>query len=163
MGRGKRIYFQNAVYHICIRGNNKQAILARDEDKIAFLNSLQKYKLRFDFKLHAFVLMINHVHLVIAATNQNNISKIMQAVTLSYSQKFRKKYNYTGYVWQGRFKSSIIDKDKYIIACINYIHNNPVRAKMVDNVKKYPWSSYHRYFEAFDPMERFISVDVFKG
>ena len=65
------------------------------------------------------------------------------AIALFYSQKFRHKYNYTGYVWQGRFKSNLIEEDSYILQCIEYIHNNPVRAGMVEDPEDYPWSSYN--------------------
>ena len=145
MGRIKRIYYNNAVYHISIRGNNKQMILREDLDKIVFLKTLRKFKNRFKFKLFGFVIMDNHVHLVIETNDSINISKIMQAVALSYSQKFRHKYNYTGYVWQGRFKSNVIDNDRYILECINYIHNNPIRAGVVNSIEEYPWSSYNFY------------------
>ena len=74
-----------------------------------------------------------------------NISKIMQAITLSYSVKFRKKYSYSGYVWQGRFKSNVIDGDRYIVECINYIHHNPIRANMVSDPEDYSWSSWNFY------------------
>ena len=99
MGRTKRLLFKKATYHICIRGNNRQAILNSEEDKLAFLATLKKYKERFKFGLFGFVLMNNHAHLVIEITNQINISKVMQSITLSYSQKFRNKYGHVGYVW----------------------------------------------------------------
>ena len=161
MGRIKRIYYNNAVYHISIRGNNKQVILREDLDKIVFLKTLRKFKNRFKFKLFGFVIMDNHVHLVIETNDSINISKIMQAVALSYSQKFRHKYNYTGYVWQGRFKSNVIESDRYILDCLNYIHNNPVRAEMVKNVKNYTWSSYHFYNGSAKPINKFIQIDKF--
>ena len=69
----------------------------------------------------------------------------MQAVLLSYSAKYRMKHNYIGYVWQGRFKSEVIDSDVYLRKCLEYIHNNPVRAQMVNRVEEYPWSSYFKY------------------
>lgn len=141
----KRLYYRNAVYHICIRGNNKQYILGQEEDKIVFLDSLEKFRARFGFKVYAFVIMDNHAHLVIKTDSLITISKIMHAITLSYSVKFRKKYGYTGYVWQGRFKSKVIEGQQYILECINYIHNNPVRAKIVEKIADYPWSSYHFY------------------
>lgn len=131
IARQPRVYFENATYHISIRGNNKQNILERDTNKRLFLESLRKFKSRFGFKLYAFILMDNHVHLVIEANHYANISKIMQAITLSYSVKFRKRNPYVGYVWQGRFKSNVIDDDKYILECIEYIHNNPVRVGLV--------------------------------
>ncbi|MFA4889749.1 MAG: transposase [Candidatus Omnitrophota bacterium] len=161
MARRTRIYYDHAVYHISIRGNNRQAVLEADEDKIAFLATLSKFKERFSFKLYGLVLMDNHSHLVVEANQTGNISKIMQAITLSYSQKFRHKYHYTGYVWQGRFKSNLIEEDRYIIDCIEYIHNNPVRAKMVEHPKDYPWSSYHFYNSDIDPLKDIIQIDRF--
>jgi len=161
MARGRRVYYDRAVYHISIRGNNRQAVLKTDEDKRAFLETLSKFKKRFAFKLYALVLMLNHSHLVVETNHIANISKIMQAITLSYSQKFRHKYNYTGYVWQGRFKSNLIEEDRYILKCIDYIHNNPVRARMVKHPKDYPWSSYHFYNSDIDPLKDLIQLDRF--
>jgi len=161
MARRVRLYYVCAVYHIAIRGNNRQAILKATEDKSAFLETLNKFKERFRFKLYAFVLMDNHAHLVIEANSMVNISKIMQAITLSYSQKFRHKYNYTGYVWQGRFKSNPIQGDRYILECIDYIHNNPVRANMVRYPGDYHWSSYHFYNGSANALSDVIQLNRF--
>ncbi len=161
MARRIRLYYDHAVYHISIRGNNRQAILKADEDKNAFLETLSKFKERFGFKLYGLVLMDNHAHLVVESNQITNISKIMQAITLSYSQKFRHKYNYTGYVWQGRFKSNLIEEDSYILQCIEYIHNNPVRAGMVEDPEDYPWSSYNFYNFNIDPLSKVIRLDRF--
>jgi REP element-mobilizing transposase RayT len=162
MARAKRILFNRAVYHICIRGNNRQAVLEHDEDKSAFIDTLNKYRVRFGFRLFGFVLMDNHVHLVIETINQVSISKIMQAVMLSYSQKFRNKYDYVGYVWQGRFKSKVIEGEDYILECLNYIHNNPLRANIVTKLKEYKWSSYHKYNENDNPLDEAIEIDLVK-
>lgn len=162
MARQKRIYFTKACYHVCIRGNNRQYVLQEKEDKIAFLESLSKFKERFAFKLYALVLMDNHPHLVIETVNKITISKIMQAVALSYSFKFRRKYGYTGHVWQGRFKSNLISGDGYILSCIEYIHNNPVRAKIVASPQEYLWSSYHFYHSQTDPLQDYIALDKFQ-
>ncbi len=161
MARRIRLYYNHAVYHICIRGNNRQAILKADEDKESFLDTLNKFKERFAFKFYGFVLMDNHAHLVVETNQIANISKIMQAITLSYSQKFRHRYNYTGYVWQGRFKSNLIEEDSYILECLKYIHNNPVRAKMVIHAKDYVWSSYHFYNSKISPLSKVIQLDRF--
>lgn len=160
MGRRKRLYYANAVYHVSIRGNNKQPILKEEKDKIEFLKTLSKYKERFKFRLFGFVLMDNHVHLVIEAGPTISISRIMQSITLSYSQKFRHAYQYTGYVWQGRFKSNVIEDDSYILACLDYIHHNPVRANMVDYVEEYTWSSYRFYNGTINTrIDRLIKID----
>ena len=161
MARAKRLYYQNAVYHICIRGNNRQYILQKEEDKISFLESLEKFRARFRFKVYCLVVMDNHVHAIIKTNTLINISKIMQAVTLSYSVKFRKKYGYAGYVWQGRFRSNIIEGDRYIIECIEYIHNNPVRAKIVGRIEDYPWSSFHLYQGIGSHIKDHIHIDRF--
>ena len=161
MGRVKRVYYNNAVYHVTIRGNNKQAVLKNDTDKDALLSTLSKYRLRFGFKLFGFILMDNHAHLIIAVNSLINISKIMQAIALSYSQKFRRKYKYTGYVWQGRFRSNIIESDVYILKCLEYIHNNPVRAGIVDKPQDYKWSSYHFYYKNDNPLAGLIEIDNF--
>jgi hypothetical protein len=85
----------------------------------------------------------------------------MHALTLSYSVKFRKKYRYCGYVWQGRFKSNVIEGDSYIIDCIEYIHNNPVRAGLVDRAEDYFWSSYRSYNDNVDNHNNANSIDIF--
>ena len=159
MSRVGRVYYNNAVYHVSIRGNNRQAVLKKAEDKASFLRTLSKFKERFRFKLFGFVIMDNHAHLVIGSNDSANISKIMQAVTLSYSKKFRHKYNYTGYVWQGRFKSNVIESDSYVFSCLGYIHNNPLRAEMVDNIEDYIWSSYHFYNGATNGIDELIQID----
>jgi len=161
MTEQKRIYYKNAVYHITIRGNNKHPILKAAKDKIMFLEVLKKYRSRFGFKLFAFVIMDNHVHLIIQTENKINISKIMQAINLSYSVKFRSKYPYTGHVWQGRFRSNVIEKEEYILNCINYIHNNPSRAEIVEQIENYPWSSYHYYNSPDNEATRYIQMDKF--
>ncbi len=162
MARQKRLYFSRAVYHVCIRGNNRQYVLRGKEDKIAFLDSLSKFRKRFGFKIYALVLMDNHIHLILEIPDKITISKVMQAVALSYSFKFRRKYGYTGYVWQGRFKSNVISGDNYIISCIEYIHNNPVRAKITTDPKEYLWSSHRFYHGHVDPLKDYIALDKFK-
>jgi len=137
----QRIYYENTIYHAMSRGNNKQKILAGDANKILFIEILDKYKNRFAFKLYAFVLMDNHVHLIIEANYRHSISRIMQAILLSYSCYYRNQNSYVGHVWQGRFQSSIIEGEQYVIDCINYVHENPVRARMVENATDYCWSS----------------------
>jgi len=141
----RRIYYENTVYHAMSRGNNKQKILAGDHNKILFAEILDRYKKRFSFKLYAFVLMDNHVHVVIEANNRHSISKIMQSILLSYSCHYRNRNTYVGHVWQGRFQSSIVEGEQNIVECITYIHHNPVRAKMVESAVDYRWSSARFY------------------
>lgn len=141
----KRLYYGNAVYHVIFRGNNRQNILKLKSDKQDLLSSIRKYQERKGFKIYGFVLMDNHVHLIMEVCEENNISKVMQVLLLSYSTKYRRKYPYVGHVWQGRFKSKPIMNEGYFIENLNYIHNNPVRAGMVSNPSEYIYSSAKFY------------------
>lgn len=145
MVRQRRIYHTSAVYHVTFRGNNKQKILKEKNDKESFLLTLGKFKQRYKFKLYGLCLMDNHAHLVIESIPPYNISQIMQSVLLSYSLKFRRKYKYSGHVWQGRFNSNIIEGDSYILECLEYIHNNPVKVNIAETPGDYPWSSFYLY------------------
>ncbi len=145
MTRLRRFYYQNAVYHVNFRGNNKQTVLGTNPDKIDLLISVGKLQQRRNFKVYGFVLMDNHAHFVIEATEHHDISKIMQAILLSFSVKYRRKYGYEGHVWQGRFNSRPILTAEYFRGCLNYIHNNPVKAGMVDEGGKYAYSSARFY------------------
>lgn len=144
MPRTARIAPQEYVYHVLTRGNNKQDIFGDEEDFKKYIDILWKYKAKYLYKLYYYVLMTNHVHLVIeTAEDGGNLSQIMKGINLSYAQHYKKKYKYTGHFWQDRFKSIIISKDKYLLACGSYVELNPVRAGMVKDPKDYSWSSYN--------------------
>jgi len=143
MPRAARIAPQEYVYHVLTRGNNKQNIFEDEEDFKKYIDILWKYKAKYRHKLYHYVLMTNHVHLVIETTEEGGeLSQIMKGINLSYAQHYKKKYKYTGHFWQDRFKSIIISKDEYLLACGSYVELNPVRAGMVKDPKDYPWSSY---------------------
>ncbi|MCB9747821.1 MAG: transposase [Candidatus Omnitrophica bacterium] len=145
MIRPRRFYYAKSIYHVIARGNNRQKILKYPTDKQSFLNSLTKYKGLFSFRLYAFVIMDNHIHLMIEADEHFNISKVMQRILLSYSAKYRRKYKYVGHVWQGRFVSFNVSGDHYVEECLQYIHRNPVKAGIVDVEADYRWSSARFY------------------
>jgi len=161
MTREKRVYYSDAVYHVSLRGNNKRDVLGTAEDKKIFLELLGKFKIRLGFKLYGLVLMDNHAHLVIHPVDKFNISRIMQSISLSFSFKFRKRYNYSGHVWQGRFKSSLVDEDRYLLNCLEYIHNNPVRAGLVRKAEDYVWSSCRFYHSLPSLIKEYIGIDSF--
>jgi len=158
----RRLYYEYPIYHIIARGNNRQSILGLPQDKEAMLDSLACYKIRYSFKIYAFILMDNHFHLIIETHPLHNISKVMQAVLLSYSNKFRHQYKYVGHVWQGRFVSRVIRSEQQLINNIKYIHDNPVRANMVQESVEYPWSSaaYYRGLSNSKIGEK-IDIDLF--
>ena len=145
MPRTARIVPEDAVYHILIRGNNRQSIFKEDDDYHRFLELLLKYKEKFTFKLYHFALMTNHVHLVLEPTSGGNLAEIMKGVNLAYAQYYKWKYKHIGHFWQDRYKSIIVSKDDYLLACGSYVELNPVRAGIIEDPKEYRWSSYGVY------------------
>lgn len=145
MPRGPRIVIENIPYHIIVRGNAQQIVFHENEDYELYLSLLKRYKEKFGFKLYHYVLMPNHPHLISEVSQKKHLQKIMQGQGLAYSQRYRLKYKTSGYLWQGRFKSMIIEKDIYLLECGRYIERNPVRANLVSEPSLYPWSSYKFY------------------
>lgn len=134
------------IYHVLTRGNNRQDVFEDEVDFRKYMELLLRYKEKYHFKLYHYVLMTNHVHLVIEPTEDGgNLSEIMKGINLAYAQHYKRRYSHTGHFWQDRYKSIIISKDDYLLACGSYVELNPVRAKIVDDPMKYPWSSYRVY------------------
>ena len=146
MPRTARVAPSKYVYHVLTRGNNRQDIFEEDGDFRKYLELLSRYKEKFKFKLYHYVLMTNHVHLVIEPQEDGGrLSEIMKGINLAYARHYKRNYKHTGHFWQDRYKSIIISKDNYLIACGSYVELNPVRAKMVEDPKDYKWSSYKVY------------------
>ncbi|MBU0549676.1 MAG: transposase [Candidatus Omnitrophica bacterium] len=142
MPRTKRMLIEGVCYHIINRGNQKQRVFLKEGDYKKYLEIVKHYKKKFYFKIYAYCLMPNHVHLIIESRDTKDLAKIMQGVTQVYSVWFNNKYNKIGRLWQGRYKSKIIEKDKYLIDCLKYIELNPIRAKIVASPSEYLWNSW---------------------
>ena len=145
MGRPLRITGPNLPFHILNRGNARQEVFRDKKDFEYYLKLIKRYKKEFQFKLFHFVLMSNHVHFQMEPTIDGSISKIMQRLTLAHTWYFNKKYHSVGHVWQGRFKSALIDKENYFLHCGLYIELNPVRAGLVKRPEDWAFSSYNFY------------------
>ncbi len=143
MARIARVCSSINLYHIIIRGINKQDIFIDDQDKNKFMKELAKAKEKFNFKLYAYVIMPNHVHLVIKDENAE-ISKIMHRIQLTYSEYLNLKYDRVGHVFQGRFISKNIEDMEYLKWVIRYVHLNPDKAG-IGSYNQYKWSSYNEY------------------
>jgi len=163
MARPLRITIPNLPFHILDRGNNRQVVFREEQDFIYFLKLLKKYKKELKFQLYHFCLMPNHIHFMVEPTLEGSLPKIMMRLTLAYSSFFNKKYRGVGHVWQGRYKSSLIDKEDYFIQCGVYIELNPVRAGLVARPEDWRWSSYRFYaFGEINPLiEGLIDVDPY--
>ena len=144
MARKRRIEFEGALYHVLARGNQRQKIFRSKRDFVRYLDFLAQYKERYRFFLFAYVLMPNHVHLLVE-TAQVPLSKILQGLNQSYTMYFNRKYETVGHLFQGRYKAIICDRDEYLLTLIKYIHLNPVRAAAAQRPDDYPWSSHHAY------------------
>ena len=145
MPRTARIAFPSLVYHIISRGNNREWVFNEEEDFEKYLGICRRYKEKFGFKLYHWVLMSNHIHLIVETTEESSLSKIMQGMNLAYTIWFNRKNGKVGHLWQDRFKSAVVEKDSYLLECGRYIERNPLRAGMVKDPKEYPWSSYLVY------------------
>ncbi|WP_425641979.1 transposase [Marinomonas gallaica] len=137
--------------HIIQRGNNRQVCFAREDDFITYTHWLTEYAEQFQVKVHAWVFMTNHVHLLATPMIQNGISLMMQALGRRYVRYFNYTYQRTGTLWEGRFKSCVICAEEYFFICQSYIELNPVRANMVAHPIDYKWSSYQ--FHAQESLE----------
>ena len=146
MARRPRIQFEGAFYHIIVRGNQRQDIFLDEADRCHYLELLHRYRIKCGFILYAYVLMTNHVHLLIETPNEP-ISRIMQIINFTYTQYFNRKYGKVGHLFQGRYKSYLCDKDSYLLSLVRYIHNNPVRAGLAEDAGAYAWSSHGDYLQ----------------
>ena len=142
MARLARFFIKDQSQHIIQRGNNRQDIFTCDEDYRFYLECLGEAAERHKLHIHAYVLMTNHVHLLASPQEEHSIPKTLQSVGRRYVQYFNDYYERTGTLWEGRYKATLIDSDRYLFTCMRYIELNPVRAKMVRHPKNYPWSSY---------------------
>lgn len=129
--------------HIVQRGNNRQVCFNGDEDMAAYAGWLKEFSKKFQVEIHAWVFMTNHVHLLATPRIENGISKMMQSLGRQYVRYFNYTYKRSGTLWEGRFKSCVIQSTDYLLKCYRYIELNPVRAGMVNYPDEYRWSSYH--------------------
>ena len=161
MPRIARGLADNFVYHVLNRGNNKEKVFRKEQDYNAFIDLMLEAKERCPIKIFAYCLMPNHFHIIAMPGKAEFLSKFMQWLMTSHVRRYHKHYKTSGHVWQGRFKSNVIEGEAYILECLNYIHNNPVRAKIVAESKDYLWSSYHVYNRDKNPLAEFIQIDKF--
>jgi len=145
MPRRPRIYLPGIPAHIVQRGNNREPCFYNFEDYRYYLQCLQHAKKRYTVELHAYVLMTNHVHLLLTPSDATGISRMMALIGKNYVMYINKTYKRTGTLWEGRHKSSLVDEENYLLQCYKYIELNPVRAAMVNSPDEYVWSSYQHH------------------
>jgi REP element-mobilizing transposase RayT len=135
------------LYHVIVRGNQRQKTFLSDTDYQAYLERLGRYRQRLDVIVYAYCLMPNHVHLLVE-TRSEPLSKFMQGLQQSYTQYFNRAHHKVGHLFQGRYKAIVCDKDEYLLTLLRYIHLNPVRAKIVQKPEQYKYSGHGAYVDA---------------
>ena len=143
MARLPRFVLPGQPQHVIQRGNNRQEIFCTEQDYQFYLEKLKQAADKHGCIFHAYVLMTNHVHLLVTPEIEHGIGKMMQMLGRYYVQYFNYSYQRTGTLWEGRYKATLIDSTNYLLTCMRYIELNPVRAGMVEHPSEYPWSSYH--------------------
>ena len=144
MARSIRLDYPDSYYQVLSRGNDQRAIYGARSDYEKFLALLQKMAKRYQVEIHGYVLMGNHYHLLIK-TREANLSRAIQWLGVSYAGWYNRTHNRSGHLFQGRFKSFLVEDDMYLTALCYYIHGNPLRAGVVKDLESYEWSSYHGY------------------
>lgn len=153
MARKTRYNISGYPQHIVQRGNNRQLCFFSDEDRLFYLECINDSAQKYDCEVHAYVLMSNHVHLLITPHLETGISSMMQSIGRRYVRYINSYYHRSGTLWEGRYKASLVDSDNYVLACYRYIEQNPVRATMVNDPAQYRWSSHlHNIGQRHDPL-----------
>ena len=153
MARLPRLVVPNQPHHLIQSGIDRQAIFRAPEDYSAFLGWLREAARQFKVAIHAYVLMPNHLHLLASPADATGLGRMMQWVGRHYVPYFNAKYQRVGTLWQGRYRATVIDAEKYFLPCSRYIELNPVRSGLADAPSEYPWSSFaHHTGARSDPL-----------
>jgi putative transposase len=145
MARLPRLTIPGYPHHLIQRGNNRQPVFVDERDYELLLSLLAEYAAREKVAIHAYVLMGNHFHLLATPERDNSLPRMMQAVGRRYVQMFNKRHARTGTLWEGRYRATLVQTDRYLLTCMAYIDLNPVRAGMVQRAADYRWSSHRHY------------------
>jgi len=153
---------ESNIYHIMIRGNERKNIFNDFDDKLRFIDTLKRMKEKNEYELYTYCLMDNHVHLLMKEL-KDPIHRSMKRIQVSYSYYFNKKYQRIGHLFQDRYKSEVIATDEYLLECARYIHNNPVKAEIVNAVTEYQWSSFKDFIGLNNNTNRIVEIDMILG
>jgi putative transposase len=145
MARLPRLTLPGYPHHVIQRGNNRQSIFLSATDYPVMLGLLEESARKFGVALHAYVLMENHFHLLATPTSDGGLPQMMQAVGRGYVRYFNDRHARTGTLWEGRYRSTVLQADRYLLVCMAYIDLSPVRAGLVKDARDYPWSSHGHY------------------
>lgn len=158
MPRRARIILANRPHHIVQRGHNRQTVFVERQDYLYYLDTLKEWKRELKVSVYGYCLMTNHVHLILNPNNEpENLGKLMKRLAGRQTRYVNHQENRSGSLWEGRYKSSPIETNAYLLSCLRYVERNPVKAGMVENAVDYEWSSYSQHAGKAD--EKWIDDD----
>lgn len=161
MPRGARERSSTGIYHIMLRGIDKRDVFLDDEDRIKFIDNIIKAKEVGDFKLYGYCLMDNHIHLLVKEGEE--VGESIKRITVGYVGWHNRRHERTGYLFQNRFLSEVVETESYLLTVLRYIHLNPVKAGMVKKAEDYYWSSYKDYYLDYQGQATIISSELIKS
>lgn len=160
MPRKARVLSRSGIYHIIMRGINRQTIFWDEEDRRLFMHALRHYKKTSQYRVYAYCLMNNHVHILLK-TEKEPLQQIMRRICGKFVYWYNKKYQRIGYLFQDRFKSEPVEDEAYCLTVHRYIHRNPLKAGIVSHVGQYKWSSYNEYMGQLDLVDVDFILSLF--
>jgi REP element-mobilizing transposase RayT len=152
MPRRLRIQYPGAIYHVMARGNGRQDIVRDDQDRERLQDELARATVCAGWRVYAFVLLSNHLHIVLK-TPQPNLSQGMQVFLSTYANAWARRHRFCGHVFQGRYRTELVEDESYLWVVTRYVHLNPVRACLVDHPSRWCWSSYPGHTQASSRLE----------
>jgi len=159
MPRRARAKSSSGIYHVMLRGINKQAIFLDDEDNEKFLQILEECKALSEFELYGYCLMGNHVHLLLKECKES-LELVLKRIGTRYVYWYNKKYVRIGHLFQDRYKSEVVESDPYFSVALRYIHQNPKKARLCKSIGDYKWSSYKNYFDKSGIIDTSLALDL---
>ena len=151
----------NSVYHVLNRGNGRQQVFHKHRDYEAFINLMKQAKERYSVKISAYCLMPNHFHMVVMPDKGEQLSRWMQWLMTSHVRRYHRHHGSSGHIWQGRFKSFVIEKDEHLLMVLRYVEGNPVRAGLVQSAKEWLWSSHNeRIHKSNDSLIDAVQIEL---
>lgn len=162
MGRVSRKKSKSGIYHIMLRGVNRQNIFEDNDDRYKFLEVLRNFKENCRYEIYGYCLMSNHIHILMQELD-DSISVAIKRISASYVLWYNKKYDRVGHLFQERFKSEPVEDDGYFLTVLRYIHQNPINAGIVNDILKARWTSYNEYINKPDLVDTSIALELFSS
>lgn len=162
MPRSARIKSRTGIYHIVLRGINRQKIFLDDEDRLRLYKTLHKYKEKCQYSIYAYCFMDNHIHLLLKEGGES-LDQVMRRIGASFVYWYNHKYDRIGNLFQDRYKSEAVEDDTYFLTALRYIHQNPIKAGIVKGLEGFSWSSYMEYLEEEDLIDKEYVLRLFNN